>query len=148
MNPMAAKAGGTAISRQACCWLPTTIRSGKTMERGRKIVNHRCFPSKHMLLTLGFATLFLGACQSAPDKFVHRNFSLIRAQHSTQGDVIALIGEPSHQLGDLWMYERPEKHLFAKIEFDENGNVVEKDWIDGVKGEWEDSDETPTDPVQ
>ena len=103
--------------------------------------------SEHALLILGFAALFLSACKSTPDKFVHRNFSLIRQQHSTQADVIALIGEPSHQLGDLWMYERPEKHLFAKIEFDENGQVVEKEWIDGVQGVWEDSDDTATDSV-
>ena len=127
--------------------MTTGIRSGKTQERGKEIVHYKCFPRTHALLLLGVAALFLGACQSTPDKFVHRNFSLIRPQHSTQVDVIALIGEPSHQLGDLWMYERPEKHLFAKIEFDENGNVVEKDWIDGVKGEWEDSNDTPTDRV-
>lgn len=117
------------------------------MERGKKIVHYKCFRRKNALLMLGFAALFVSACQTAPDKFVHQNFSMILPQHSTQADVIALIGEPSHKVGDLWMYERPGKHLFAKIEFDENGNVVEKDWIDGVTGEWEDSDDTPTDPV-
>ena len=107
----------------------------------------KCVSRTYVLLVLGCAGLFLGACQSAPDRFVHENFTMIRPQHSTQADVVALIGEPSHRLGDLWMYERPEKHLFAKIEFDESGHVVARDWIDGAEGVWEDSEDTPVDSV-
>jgi hypothetical protein len=65
---------------------------------------------------------------------------------STQADVVTLLGEPSHRVGELWMYERPHKHLYAKIEFDADGRVVDTDWIDGAEGVWEDAEDVPAHP--
>jgi hypothetical protein len=109
-------------------------------------VRYKRASKRHAFWACGVVALWVGACQSPPDRLVYENFRQIRPQLSTEADVVSLLGEPSHRLGELWMYERPEKHLFAKIEFDADGRVVDKDWIDGAEGVWEDVDDPGVDP--
>lgn len=89
--------------------------------------------------TIGFGMLaMLVGCQ-APDKLVHDRFARIQPHVSTQADVTAIIGEPDHTLGDQWMYERPDIHLNAIVDFDASGRVSRKQWIDALGEVWEDS---------
>lgn len=93
----------------------------------------RCFA---VVIAAGLAGVLAG-CQ---DPFVYDNFSQIRVDASMQWEVEKTIGEPSQKLGDQWLYERPPKHLTALIDFDEDGVVTRKQWIDAMSGVWEDSD--------
>lgn len=83
--------------------------------------------------------MLVGGCASTPDKVMHRNYELIRENASTRIEVGSLLGTPEHRIGDTWMYTRPEQHLTVIIDFDANGQVVRKQWVDGVQGTWEDS---------
>ena len=58
---------------------------------------------------------------------------------STQADVREALGEPDQVLADLWLYERPDKHLVVKLEFDDQGRLQRKEWIDAAGETWEDS---------
>jgi hypothetical protein len=80
----------------------------------------------------------IAGCQPK-DRVSPDNFSEIRQNSSTEADVVAILGEPEHRMPGLWIYQRPEQHLYVKIEFDDSGRVVRKEWIDGVTGEWRDT---------
>lgn len=86
-------------------------------------------------LTVAMALLLTG-CQ---DKLTHENFGQIRQNVSTRPIVTGLIGEPDDRLVNRWSYERPDKHLFVFIDFDEDGYVSRKQWIDAMSAEWEDT---------
>ena len=79
------------------------------------------------------------------DLLVHENFARIRQNATMQAEVERIIGEPDHRLGELWRYDRPQKHLTVLIDFDRNGQVTRKQWIDAMSGVWEDSNESPAD---
>lgn len=81
--------------------------------------------------------VFLTGCQQ--DRLTRNSFSQVRQNASTQEDVRATLGEPSAVLGDRWIYERPDQHLTVLIDFDEQGHVLRKQWVDGVTGEWQDT---------
>lgn len=96
-----------------------------------------------VLLTIG-STLI--GCATADHQIQYENFSRIQPHVTTRAEVVSLLGEPDHRMGDdWWMYRRPEEHLHAIVEFDENGHVSRKQWIDAEGNEvWEDStDRTP-----
>jgi len=85
-------------------------------------------------------------CQGKQDKLAYDNFIRIQQHLSTQAEVVQVLGEPSHVLGTRWMYERPDKHLFALIDFDGAGRVTQKQWVDAPAAVWEDSHETGAAP--
>ena len=93
---------------------------------------------------LGFVTagsiallaVMLVGCQ---DNLTHKRFSQIHQNASTPTEVTALIGEPSHKLGDTWYYERPDKHLTVIIDFDKAGSVSRKQWVDAMSATWDDT---------
>lgn len=88
-----------------------------------------------LLLTPAIA-LLAGGCQ---DLLVYENFTQIRQNASSQQEVARLLGEPDSHCGNQWLYERPSKHLFAFVDFDESGRVTRKQWIDGAGDFWVDS---------
>jgi len=85
--------------------------------------------------------VMVGGCATTPDRVMHRNYTQIRENASSRTDVGALLGTPEHTIGDTWMYTRPEQHLTVIIDFDANGLVLRKQWVDGEKGTWEDSED-------
>ena len=98
----------------------------------------RWFP---VVTAVGLAAMLAG-CQ---DLLVYQNFSQIHENASTQAEVARIIGEPDQKLGNQWLYERPDKHLTALVDFDESGRVTRKQWIDAMSGVWEDSEPQPAD---
>ena len=83
--------------------------------------------------------ILVGGCASTPDTVMHQNYELIRENASSRAEVGSLLGTPEHTIGDTWMYTRPEQHLTVIIDFDANGQVVRKQWVDGEHGTWDDS---------
>ena len=90
-------------------------------------------------LTLSTLSLVAVLTVGCKDLLVYENFSQIRQNSSSQVEVARLIGEPDNLCGNQWLYERPGKHLFAFVDFDESGRVIRKQWIDGAGNFWEDS---------
>ncbi len=78
-----------------------------------------------------------------PDRLSRVNYTQIQQNASTQADVEALIGKPTSQLSDMWIYQRPDDHLTVMIDFDNGGRVTRKQWIDGVQGAWDDTNQKP-----
>lgn len=83
-----------------------------------------------------FALLPLGCAK--PDKLTYGRFQQIRTNGTTPDEVHELIGPPDNQLGDSWLYHRPQTHLEVIIDFNEQGRVARKQWIDGLGERWED----------
>lgn len=89
-----------------------------------------------------FVAGLLGGCRSNPrDMLIQRNFSQVHPSTTTRAEVSAMLGAPEHRIGDTWMYTRPERHLTVIIDFDDQGRVARKQWIDGESGRWNDSDD-------
>ena len=84
------------------------------------------------------AALFAGCRQ---DPLAYENFRQIQQNHSTQADVLTMLGDPEEEFEGHWLYERPNKHLIVLIEFDEDGLVSRKQWIDAEDKFWDDSEE-------
>ena len=89
------------------------------------------------------AALALTTGCATPDKLTRGHFERVRVHAATQADVRELIGEPDNRLGDLWMYHRPDAHLEVMIDFDEQGRVARKQWIDAAGEQWDDSSDKP-----
>lgn len=92
-------------------------------------------------LMLACASLLAASACASRDKLTEQNFRQIRLSASTEDDVKNLIGEPTSKLPGLWMYQRPDKHLTAMVDFDDQGKVTRVQWIDALGEKWEDSDE-------
>ena len=85
---------------------------------------------------------WVGGC--ATDKLAVENFRQIRLRVSTEAEVISLVGPPDSKLQEHWIYQRPDKHLTAIVEFDPQGRVSRTQWIDALEENWEDTDEAKT----
>lgn len=91
------------------------------------------------LAQVGLAVVVAVLLTGCQDKLTHENFTQIRRNVSTRPIVTGLIGEPDDRVGGRWSYERPDKHLFVFIDFDEGGYVSRKQWIDAMSPQWEDT---------
>ena len=81
--------------------------------------------------------LVLGGCA---DKLTRNHYEMIVVDTSTTDDVARTIGEPNRpKLPGIWVYERVDKHLVVKIEFNDAAVVVRKEWIDAMAEEWDDT---------
>lgn len=97
-------------------------------------------PMARNLFVLSLSVLTVGSfgCQSR-DRLNVESFNQVNQHSTTQDDVVAMLGEPNHRLPGLWIYSRPNQHLYVKIEFDDAGRVTRKEWIDGTAEVWKDS---------
>ena len=92
------------------------------------------------VLVLGATVSFFGTAGcAAPDRLAQANYDRIQQHASSHVEVVELIGEPNNKLGDMWLYERPDKHLTVMIDFDKSGKVERKQWIDGLGESWHDT---------
>ena len=73
------------------------------------------------------------------DPLTRNRFDMIKVDVAGEGDVRGTIGEPTRVLPGHWHYERPERHLNVLIDFNDQGVVSRKQWIDAVGNEWFDS---------
>jgi hypothetical protein len=98
--------------------------------------------AKAGVLLLGLAGL-LGGC----DKLKRERFEMIRVQVDAKGDVEKLIGPPDYKLPAQWHYERDDQHLIVRVDFDDNGVVTRKQWIDAMAARWDDSQSPDKQPA-
>lgn len=79
---------------------------------------------------------------SSPDCVTRANYTQIQQNVHSHADVEAILGEPDSKLADMWIYQRPDDHLTVMIDFDADGRVTRKQWVDGVQGAWDDTNES------
>ena len=80
--------------------------------------------------------LAVGGC----DRLTRNHYDMIVQNVSSTDDVAKTIGDPSYKVPGQWHYERVDKHLNVIIEFNEDGVVVRKQWIDAGEGVWDDTE--------
>jgi hypothetical protein len=73
------------------------------------------------------------------DPLTRKNYDMITLHVDGKPDVERMIGKPDHKLPSQWHYERVDKHLVVKVEFDQADLVTRKEWIDADAGEWDDT---------
>jgi hypothetical protein len=89
----------------------------------------------------GFGLILSGGC----DRLTRSHFDMITTNVDAEMDVEKLLGPPNDKVQNQWVYERPEKHLHVLLDFNDNGVVTRKQWVDGSAEEW--SDSSPPDPT-
>lgn len=97
------------------------------------------FQTRLAPFAIAVSLLLVGGCRNTPDRLTYDNYSRITQHTSTQTEVSALLGEPTNRLGEQWIYERPKQHLFVFVDFDGQGRVSRKQWIDAPSGTWDDT---------
>ena len=80
------------------------------------------------------AAALLTGCES---KFNHRNFQMIQIGVDDREDVRHLLGDADSEMDDIWMYDDLDRHYAAQIFFDDDGRVLNKEWMDANTGDWE-----------
>jgi len=85
-------------------------------------------------LVLAATVVLLAGCES---KFNRQNFAMIRPGMDDREEVRQILGEPTADMDDVWLYDDLDRHIAAQIFFDENGRVLNKEWMDANTGEWE-----------
>ena len=88
---------------------------------------------KLALLTIA-ATCGLLALTGCADKLTRAHFDMVQLGQAERYDVEMTLGEDHYpEVGDMWHYERVDKHLNVMIHFDEGGKVWRKEWHDTLK---------------
>ena len=85
------------------------------------------------LLALFAGIMLLTGCGS---KFNRENFNMVRIGTDDREDVRHMLGSPDADFGDVWMYDDADGYKTAQIYFDEDGRVLNKEWMDARSGEW------------
>ncbi|MEW6250551.1 MAG: hypothetical protein AB1716_07875 [Planctomycetota bacterium] len=89
------------------------------------------------LFTVCAGVVLLAGCHR---HFTRERFELIRENVDTREDVREMLGKPTAQLGEQWIYDDVKRNQTARIHFDEQGRVTAKEWIDARAGTWEGRD--------
>lgn len=89
---------------------------------------------RHVLLALPALLALLAGCQS---KLTRDRFEMIQVDVDQREDVRHILGEPTRDFGDQWLYDDLDRHVSAIIYFNDAGRVAGKEWTDAVSGSWE-----------
>ena len=91
---------------------------------------------RFLLAAAGVAALGLA---TGCDPLTRDRFDMIVVDVSNQADVRHTIGKPTYVRDDQWHFERPARHLNVLVDFNPEGTVTRKQWIDAARNEWVDS---------
>jgi outer membrane protein assembly factor BamE (lipoprotein component of BamABCDE complex) len=97
-----------------------------------------------VLVALGALTVLTG-CQS---KFTHDRFDMIQRGTDNREDVQRILGKPTWDLDEQWVYENEDRFRTAVIYFDAEGRVSGKEWMDANTGEWSGQNPNANEPPQ
>ncbi len=86
------------------------------------------------LVALGLSLTVLSGCH--PNVFTRDRFEMIKVGVDGRDDVRQMIGKPTSDLGDQWLYDDLKRHHSALIHFGTEGKVSGKEWMDSQTGEW------------
>jgi hypothetical protein len=77
-----------------------------------------------VLTFVGLAAFMIGGC----NKFTMQRFDTMVYNGQTQLEVEKVLGEPWQKTPDMWYYRNNDNLDSAKIKFDSNGRVMDKQW--------------------
>lgn len=86
------------------------------------------------LLSVAAGLVVLSGCAR---QFTHERFQMITVGTDDREDVRQILGGPTADLQDQWVYDDSKRHYTARIHFDAAGRVSGKEWIDSKAGVWE-----------
>jgi acetyl-CoA acetyltransferase len=85
---------------------------------------------KLALLTIA-AACGLVTLTGCADKLTRAHFDMVQLGQAERYDVEETLGKDHYpEVGDMWHYERVDKHLNVMIHFGEEGRVWRKEWHD------------------
>jgi outer membrane protein assembly factor BamE (lipoprotein component of BamABCDE complex) len=88
------------------------------------------------LLPAALGCLLLAGCAS---KFTRENFRMIEPGVDSREDVRIILGDPTFDIEDQWVYDDPGEKT-AIVYFDHEGRVIGKEWARPGEGISEDEE--------
>ncbi len=89
------------------------------------------------LWTLTGMLLLSMAAAGCAEKLTYERFGMLSRGTSDKVDAEMTLGAPNTKLPDQWIWERPNKGLTAWIEFDADGRITSKRWVDAERNQIE-----------
>jgi outer membrane protein assembly factor BamE (lipoprotein component of BamABCDE complex) len=90
---------------------------------------------RSLCLFAGLGALALSTGCHRP--FTRDNYDMITVGADDRADVRHILGKPTADLQDQWLYDDLDRHYTAIIHFDDAGKVRAKEWMDSRTGQWE-----------
>ncbi len=107
-----------------------------------------CLRTSWGLLMAGLLVSLAGCARS----FTREHFEMVQVGADDREDVRQILGRPTADLQDQWLYDDLKRHYTAVVYFDADGRVEAKEWMDAKTGQWEgrhpNTDEPPTGEVR
>jgi outer membrane protein assembly factor BamE (lipoprotein component of BamABCDE complex) len=97
-----------------------------------------------ILVGLGALTLLAGCHR----QFTHDRFDMIQIGADDREDVRNILGKPTSDLNDQWLYDDLKHHYSAVVYFDADGRVTGREWMNAKTGEWEGRNPNADEPPQ
>lgn len=92
------------------------------------------------------ALALVASLTGCADKLTRSRFDMVLVGHAERYDVEQTLGEDHYrEVGDMWHYERVDKHLNVMVHYGEAGKVTRKEWHDTLNTIHYDSAESPDD---
>ncbi len=85
-------------------------------------------------MLLGAAALVTVGCGPT---LTHEKFSMIQQGVDDREDVRHVLGKPRFSTDAEWYWEDRDRHVAARVFFDDDGRVSGKEWMDAKHGQWE-----------
>jgi outer membrane protein assembly factor BamE (lipoprotein component of BamABCDE complex) len=101
-------------------------------------------PTLSVLAGLG-ALIVLTGCHR---QFTRDRFDMIQVGVDNQEDVRTILGKPTSDLNDQWLFDDLKRHYSAVVYFDAEGRVSGKEWMNAKTGEWEGRNPNANEPPQ
>ncbi len=86
-----------------------------------------------LLALVATCVLFTGCAR----KFTYERFSMIQPGTDDREDVRHMLGQPRFDAADEWYYEDLHRHVAARVFFDDDDRVTQKEWMDAKRGTWQ-----------
>ena len=71
------------------------------------------------------------------EKLTRVRYDTLQVGVDTRLNVETVLGQPDHVVGSSWRYDKHDRHLFVRFDFNDDGKVVGKSWADGNTGQWD-----------
>ena len=94
----------------------------------------------HIALLITACGMLAAGCASKP-RPTFEGYSAFTPRATTQAEVVAAFGNPDQVMDNQWYYSGVHREQTCIIEFDSNGYLARKQWMDAANHRWHDSQE-------
>ncbi len=93
--------------------------------------------SRRSVLGVGCVAAVLLVNAGCKEKLTRQRYDILQVGVDTKLNTEATLGEPDKIMGDTWRYDKHDRYLFVRIDFNDSGKIAGKSWADGKAKIWD-----------